>query len=105
MLRYVDSVSASIWVETGEPCTVTIEADGRSYRSPTFTVHGHHYAIVDLVELSQDIGSYSVRLDGEQVWPLAGRPPSRIRLLPADGARKLTFGSCRASVPHDAAHV
>ncbi|MFF4617194.1 alkaline phosphatase D family protein [Nonomuraea jabiensis] len=105
MLRYVDSVSASIWVETAEPCTVTIEADGRSYRSPTFTVHGHHYAIVDLVELSQDIGSYSVRLDGEQVWPLAGRPPSRIRLLPADGVRKLAFGSCRTSVPHDAAHV
>ncbi|WP_226899237.1 alkaline phosphatase D family protein [Nonomuraea phyllanthi] len=105
MLRYVDSVSASIWVETGEPCTVTVEADGRSYRSPTFTVHGHHYAIVDLVELSQDIGSYSVRLDEEQVWPLAGRPPSRIRLLPAAGARRLAFGSCRANVPHDAAHV
>ncbi|MFI7125297.1 alkaline phosphatase D family protein [Nonomuraea sp. NPDC050153] len=105
MLRYVDSVSASIWVETAEPCTVTIEADGRSYRSPTFTVHGHHYAIVDLVELSQDIGSYSVRLDGDQVWPLAGRPPSRIRLLPADGLRKLAFGSCRTSVPHDAAYV
>ncbi|MET7330014.1 alkaline phosphatase D family protein [Nonomuraea sp. NPDC005650] len=105
MLRYVDSVSASIWVEAAEPCTVTIEADGRSYRSPTFTVHGHHYAIVDLVELSQDIGSYSVRLDGDQVWPLAGRPPSRIRLLPADGLRKLAFGSCRTSVPHDAAYV
>ncbi|MEQ4724975.1 alkaline phosphatase D family protein [Nonomuraea sp. B19D2] len=105
MLRYVDSVSASIWVETAEPCTVAVEADGRTYRSPTFTVHGHHYAIVDLVELSQDIGSYSVRLDGEPVWPLAGRPPSRIRLLPADGARRLAFGSCRASVPHDAAHV
>ncbi|MFG1702478.1 alkaline phosphatase D family protein [Nonomuraea sp. M3C6] len=105
MLRYVDSVSASIWVETAEPGTVTIEADGRAYRSPTFTVHGHHYAIVDLVELSQDIASYSVRLDGEQVWPTAGRPPSRIRLLPADGARRLAFGSCRTSVPHDAAHV
>ncbi|WP_442939310.1 alkaline phosphatase D family protein [Nonomuraea sp. SYSU D8015] len=105
MLRHVDSDSASIWVETAEPCTVTIEAGGRSYRSPTFTVHGHHYAIVDLVELSQDIASYSVRLDGDQVWPLAGRPPSRIRLLPAEGARRLAFGSCRTSVPHDVAHV
>ncbi|MEU6712431.1 alkaline phosphatase D family protein [Nonomuraea sp. NPDC046802] len=105
MLRYVDSVSASIWVETAEPCTVTIEAGGRAYRSPTFTVHGHHYAIVDLVELSQDIASYSVKLDGDQVWPLAGRPPSRIRLLPPDGPRNVMFGSCRTSVPHDTAHV
>ncbi|WP_165977295.1 alkaline phosphatase D family protein [Nonomuraea diastatica] len=105
MLRYVDRDSASIWVETADPCTVTVEADGRAYRSPTFTVHGHHYAIVDLVGLSQDIGSYSVTLDGEAVWPQEGRPPSRIRLLPAEGVRKLTFGSCRTSVPHDAAHV
>ncbi|MGW4791609.1 alkaline phosphatase D family protein [Nonomuraea sp. NPDC004297] len=105
MLRHVDTDSASIWVETAEPCTVTVEADGRSYRSPTFTVHGHHYAIVDLVALSQDIASYSVELDGEQVWPMAGRPPSRIRLLPAEGARRVAFGSCRTSVPHDAAHV
>ncbi|MFC7588597.1 hypothetical protein ACFQYP_36495 [Nonomuraea antimicrobica] len=105
MLRHVDTDSASIWVETADPCTVAVEADGRTYRSPTFTVHGHHYAIVDLVALSQDIASYSVRLDGERVWPLAGRPPSRIRLLPAEGARRLAFGSCRTSVPHDAAHV
>ncbi|TMR22939.1 alkaline phosphatase family protein [Nonomuraea zeae] len=92
-------------METVEPCTVTIEADGRAYRSPTFTVHGHHYAIVDLVALSQDIASYSVKLDGEQVWPMAGLPPSRIRLVPPEGVRKLAFGSCRTSVPHDAAHV
>ncbi|MEV5895297.1 alkaline phosphatase D family protein [Nonomuraea fuscirosea] len=105
MLRYVDSESASIWLETAEPCTVAVEAGGRTYRSPTFTVHGHHYAIVDLVELSQDIASYTVELDGEQVWPMAGRPPSRIRLLPREGVRRLAFGSCRTSVPHDAAHV
>ncbi|MFI6181767.1 alkaline phosphatase D family protein [Nonomuraea sp. NPDC051191] len=105
MLRHVDSVSASIWVETSEPCTVTVETAGGAYRSPTFTVHGHHYAIVDLVGLSQDIASYSVSLDGDQVWPLAGRPASRVRLLPAEGPRRLAFGSCRTSVPHDSAHV
>lgn len=105
MLRYVDRDSASIWVETAEPGTVTVEADGRAYRSPTFTVHGHHYAIVDLVELSQDIASYLVSIDGEQVWPMAGRPPSRIRLLPPEGARRVAFGSCRTSVPHDPATV
>ncbi|HEX4816362.1 MAG TPA: alkaline phosphatase D family protein [Nonomuraea sp.] len=105
MLRHVDSDSASIWVETADPGTVAVEAGGRTYRSPTFTVHGHHYAIVDLLDLSQDIPSYSVSLDGEVVWPLAGRPPSRIRLLPEGGARRLAFGSCRTSVPHDTAHV
>nr|WP_236004551.1 alkaline phosphatase D family protein [Nonomuraea antri] len=105
MLRHVDSADASIWVETGEPCTVTVAAAGRSYRSPTFTVHGHHYAIVDLTGLSQDIDSYSVDLDGDPVWPLPGSPPSRIRLLPPEGPRRLAFGSCRTSVPHDAAHV
>ncbi|MFI9593088.1 alkaline phosphatase D family protein [Nonomuraea sp. NPDC052265] len=105
MLRHVDSVSASIWVETSEPCTVTVEAAGGAYRSPTFTVHGHHYAIVDLVGLSQDIASYSVSLDGDQVWPLAGRPASRVRLLPPEGPRRMAFGSCRTSVPHDSAHV
>lgn len=105
LLRHVDTTSASIWVETSEPCTVAVEAEGRAYRSPTFTVHGHHYAIVDLVGLSQDIASYSVRLDGDQVWPMAGRPASRIRLMPPEGPRALAFGSCRTSVPHDSAHV
>ncbi|SEL70821.1 alkaline phosphatase D family protein [Nonomuraea pusilla] len=108
MLRYADSRSASIWVETSAPCTVAVEAAGRAYRSPTFTVHGHHYAIVDLVdlvELGQDIDSYTVRLDDEAVWPLEGRPPSRVRLLPAEGPRRLAFGSCRTSVPHDPAYV
>ncbi|MEU8251120.1 alkaline phosphatase D family protein [Nonomuraea sp. NPDC048916] len=105
MLRHVDSSSASIWVETSEPCTVAVVAGDRTWRSPTFTVHGHHYTLVDLSDLSGNIDSYSVELDGEQVWPLDGRPPSRIRLLPAEGPRRMAFGSCRTSVPHDTAHV
>src|SRR5688500_10348492 len=105
MLRYVDSASASIFVETEVPCTVTVEAGGRPYKSPTFTVHGHHYAIVDITDISQDVVTYAVRLDGEQVWPLEGRPESRIRRLPDSGPRALAFGSCRTSVPHDTAHV
>ncbi|GGO66369.1 alkaline phosphatase D family protein [Nonomuraea cavernae] len=105
MLRYVDASSATIWVETSDPCTVAVLAGDRSWQSPTFAVHGHHYALVDLTELSGDIDSYAVELDGERVWPLEGRPPSRIRLLPAEGPRRLAFGSCRTSVPHDTAHV
>ncbi|WP_205315415.1 alkaline phosphatase D family protein [Nonomuraea lactucae] len=105
MLRYVDASSASIWVETGEPCAVAVVAGERRHESRTFTVHGHHYALVDLTELSEDVHGYAVELDGERVWPLEGRPPSRIRLLPADGPRRMAFGSCRTSVPHDTAHV
>lgn len=105
MLRYVDSTSASIWVETAAPGTVTVQAGGRAYDDRTFTVHGHHYALVDLTELDGDVDSYRVLLDGEQVWPLEGTPPSRIRLLPPGGPERLMFGSCRTSVPSDPAHV
>ncbi|MER6944953.1 alkaline phosphatase D family protein [Nonomuraea sp. NPDC000554] len=113
MLRYVDADSATVWVETGEPCTVTVRAasagdstgDSAAYSAPTFTVHGHHYALVDLTGLTADVDSYAVELDGERVWPLEGRPASRIRLLGAEGPHTLAFGSCRTSVPHDTAHV
>ena len=47
ILRYVDETSATIWVETDEPCEV--EALGRSAR--TFRIEGHHYALVCLEDL------------------------------------------------------
>lgn len=105
LLRYVDSTSASIWVETSEPCEVAVEVPGGSFAASTFTVHGHHYAIVDLVDLSGNIASYEVKAGADVVWPLEGRPPSRIRLIPPKGPERLAFGSCRTSAPHDAAHV
>ncbi|GAA2770842.1 hypothetical protein [Nonomuraea dietziae] len=92
MLRYVDSTRASIWVETSEPCVVTV--CGR-WGTPTFAVHGHHYAIVDLEGFE---GEYTVELNGEQVWPESDRP-SRIRLLPPEGAGE---GDVRL-VPHQRA--
>ncbi|MBG0816021.1 alkaline phosphatase D family protein [Planomonospora sp. ID82291] len=101
LLRYVDATSASIWVETSEPCEVTVEAGRARGSARTFTVHGHHYAIVDV----DGGGAYEVRLDGETVWPLPDHPPSRIRLLGSDGPRKVMFGSCRTSVPHDTLHT
>ena len=42
LLRHVDPVSATVWVETDRPCTV--EVLGRSAR--TFRVSDHHYALV-----------------------------------------------------------
>ncbi|MFI6510251.1 alkaline phosphatase D family protein [Streptosporangium sp. NPDC050855] len=101
MLRYVDEVSASVWMETSEPCEVTVEVAGVRSEARTFTVHGHHYAIVDV----RDGGTYEVRLDGTTVWPLPDHPPSRIRLLGPDGPQKVMFSSCRTSVPHDTLHT
>ncbi|GLW08628.1 metallophosphatase [Microtetraspora sp. NBRC 13810] len=104
MLRYADAESASVWMETDEPGTVAVEAGGLRVDAGTFTVHGHHYAIVDL-EGAPAGAAYTVELNGERVWPPAGAPPSRLRLLPADGPPRLLFGSCRTSVPQDAVHT
>jgi hypothetical protein len=47
LLRHVDSRSATVWVETDRPCTVRVaDAEAR-----TFTVAGHHYALVAVTGL------------------------------------------------------
>ncbi|MDK3257736.1 alkaline phosphatase D family protein [Blastococcus capsensis] len=99
LLRHVDPVSATVWVETDRACQV--EVLGR--RTRTFRVGGHHYALV-LVE-GLEPGSttpYEVRLDGEQVWPPAESefPSSRIRTPGRPGPFRLAFGSCRYASPH-----
>lgn len=100
LLRYVDETRATVWVETTEPCEVEI----LGHRASTWSVHGHHYALV-LIENLQPASStqYEVRLDGSKVWPLADSPygPSTIRTPRADGTFRLTFGSCRRSAPMD----
>ncbi|GAA3812590.1 alkaline phosphatase D family protein [Sphaerisporangium flaviroseum] len=99
MLRYVDETSASIWVETTEPCEVTIAVGGTRATDRTFTIHGHHYAIVDV----EATGAYTVELGGRPVWPLEGFPDSQI--CPLEELNRVVFGSCRTTVPHDDAHV
>jgi len=49
LLRHVSATSATVWVEADAPCTV--EVLGHSAR--TFAVSGHHYALVDVVDLEQ----------------------------------------------------
>ncbi|SFL82708.1 alkaline phosphatase D family protein [Geodermatophilus ruber] len=98
LLRHVDPVSATLWVQTDRPCEV--EVLGR--RARTFSVAGHCYALV-LVE-GLEPGSttpYEVRLDGERVWPEAGSPfpPSRIRTPGRPGSFRIAFGSCRYATP------
>jgi hypothetical protein len=103
MLRYVDSTSAVVWVETDTPCRVEI----LDVSCQTFTLHGHHYGLVELAELTPGSSlAYTVSLDGEQAWPEPGSelPPSRIRTVDPDAPVRLVFGSCRTSVPHDMKH-
>jgi phosphodiesterase/alkaline phosphatase D-like protein len=98
LLRHVDPVSATIWVETDRPCTV--EVLGRSAR--TFRVADHHYALVLVEGLEPgSVTPYEVHLDGVRGWPgeLATFPPSRIRTPGRPGPFRLAFGSCRYATP------
>jgi hypothetical protein len=99
MLRHVGRTDATIWVETDAPCTV--EALG--HRAPTFTVVGHHYALVRVQGMAPgSTHEYRVCLDGEEVWPPPGSeyPPSLVRTLTGDGPVRMVFGSCRLARPH-----
>ena len=104
LLRHVGTSDATVWVETDAPCEVEVRAGDSSHRSPTFTVEGHHYALVVITGLEPgSTHEYEVRLDGERVWPdmESSLPPSVIRTIAPDGGLTLAFGSCRVSVPHE----
>ncbi|MPQ97282.1 alkaline phosphatase family protein [Modestobacter sp. I12A-02628] len=101
LLRHVDPVSATIWVEVDRPCEV--EVLGRRVRS--FGVAGHHYALVVIEDLEPGTSTpYEVLLDGDVVWPQrhSAFPPSRIRTTGREGAFRLAFGSCRYATPSSA---
>ena len=105
LLRHVGERDATVWVETDARCeaVVRVGADvdgkgGETGRASTFTVAGHHYAVVAVEGLEPaSAASYEVLLDGEVVWPEPGSPfpPSRIKTINADGPIRLLFGSCR----------
>jgi phosphodiesterase/alkaline phosphatase D-like protein len=103
-MRYVDEVSAGIWVETSGPATVSVHAGDRSWQHRTFKAHGHHYALVEVEGLEPgSVTPYTVHVDGVEVWPPAGSelPPSVIATLKPGKPLRLAYGSCRTSVPHD----
>jgi hypothetical protein len=108
LLRYAGETSATVWVETRDTATVTLTAFDRQWSTPTFAVHGHHYALLLLDDLEPGSSSeYQVAINGEVVWPepeprFPGLPPSRIHCLLRARPTKMAFGSCRTSVPHDA---
>ncbi len=100
LLRYLSDTEATLWVETDEPCEVSI----LGAVEPTFRVEGHHYALVRVEGLKPDTDHpYEVRLDGEVRWPQpdSGLPPSSLRTLGGSGPLDIAFGSCRVAVPHE----
>ncbi|MFF0850976.1 alkaline phosphatase D family protein [Streptomyces sp. NPDC003388] len=103
LLRCTEGSSATVWVETGEPCTVEVRcSDGAAGTAPTFQVAGHHYALVTVSGLRPDDSpSYEVFLDDSRVWPLSDPrfPPSVIRSPGTGDAVRVTFGSCRWAAP------
>jgi hypothetical protein len=105
LVRYIDETSATVWVEVARPCAVELQAAGRTWRAGTFTVHGHHYALVEVDGLEPgSVHDYTVSADGEHVWPPAdsGFPPSRIATFKGHRRVRIAFGSCRTSIEHDA---
>ncbi|NLE82407.1 MAG: alkaline phosphatase family protein [Rhodococcus sp.] len=107
LLRHTDTTSAVIWVEVTSRSTVAVHIGDRSWSAPTFSAHGHHYALVDVDGLESGSSyEYTLSVDDEQVWPPtsgAGSdlPASIIRTLDPARPLRFAFGSCRTSVPHD----
>lgn len=96
VLRHVGETTASVWVQTERPCTVTV----LGCRARTFEVMGNHYALVQVTGLMPDSRTpYEVHLDDERVWPLADSPfPASVIPTRGPGTRgrnRLIFGSCR----------
>ncbi len=104
MLRFIDEDEATVWVEVDEPCEVEV----LEHTSKTFTVEGHHFAIVVVDGLEPgSTNPYEVKVDGECVWPPEGYefPHPSIRTIPRDANLRLLFGSCRTSAPHHPPHT
>jgi hypothetical protein len=99
LLRYVGETEAVIWVETDAPCEVEVLGS----RDRTFSVQGHHYALVRCEGLRPGTWhEYEVQLDGDRVWPVTGDfPPSAFHTYPKQTPLEVVFGSCRVAVPHE----
>ncbi|GAA2628826.1 alkaline phosphatase D family protein [Dactylosporangium fulvum] len=102
VLRRVEGDQATVWVETSRPATVEVVAGPASGATRTFSVHGHHYALVVVSGLPEDaVTEYTLRIDGVDVWPLPDDPcpPPVIRTRPKGAPVRLVFGSCREASP------
>jgi phosphodiesterase/alkaline phosphatase D-like protein len=96
VLRHVGETTASVWVQTDGPATVSV----LGCTARTFEVAGNHYALVPVTGLEPDSRTpYEVEIDGERVWPPSTNPypPSLIRTRgpESNGRNRIIFGSCR----------
>ena len=78
LLRYVDERRATIWFETDRPGRVEVPSTPATVTAPhgadTWSVHGHHYALVRIEDLGAEHAPRVPRpLDGKT----SGRPPIR----------------------------
>ena len=104
LLRYAGATDATVWIEAGAACEVSVTVDGTAHRTRTFSVENHHYSLVGITDLRPGSSyEYTVELDGERAWPEPDYefPTPRIRTISSDGALSLAFGSCRVSLPHE----
>lgn len=86
-------------METDAPCEVGVLGG----RARTFSVAGHHYALVVIGGLpGGEAVPYEVFLDGERAWPEPDSPfPASTIRPPRPGEQtRIVFGSCRVSAPH-----
>jgi hypothetical protein len=97
LLRYAGTKSATVWVETSRACEVEVLGE----RGRTFSVEGHHYALILVEDLEPgSVIEYDVRLDGRVVWPPEdGRPAPAVHTRSGERRVRLVFGSCRIGDP------
>ncbi|MEV4252868.1 alkaline phosphatase D family protein [Spirillospora sp. NPDC049652] len=107
LLRHVGERTATVWVETDRPCRVLVRAGDVEATAETFTVHGHHFGLVEVDGLEPGARvPYEVELDDARVWPEEGStfPASLLRTLDFSGTLRVSFGSCRRSPDRDNEH-
>jgi hypothetical protein len=104
LVRYAGRDEASVWVETDGPAAVEVRPEGAPVAGTrTWSVAGHHYAIVRCGALPEDAATpYEVWVDGERAWPAdESFPPSVLRTHAPGGTGRVVFGSCRVCAPHE----
>ena len=110
VLRHVGATDATVWVETAAPATVTVRVAGADHTERTWSVAGHHYALVLVDGLEPDTSSpYELLVDDDLAWPEPSdtRPGCRIRTVSPGADVMIAFGSCRyarSAAVHDDDH-
>ena len=107
ILRYVDTTRATIWVETDGECNAEVRTStGQIGAENTWSVHGHHFAIVQLVGLpSGSVIDYTVTLTpavapGSEATAVICAE-GQLRTAAHDDALTVAFGSCRRGDTYD----